>query len=276
MYHQCIVAGKIQELQQSESPAAESPQNTGDRARKDLHVLYSKFPHYPDGTPDSLKVGKVWVCCDESKTPMVPLLAPGWRRASSTNPDTWRSYPEALEAYETGRYAGVGRVIRREEGLVGVDLDHCVTNGVINPRARRVLERLDSYSEISPSGEGVKVWVQAGLSRSFVKPGFEVYAGGRYFTITGQILAQYGGEVEDRSGALAEIIAEEFPEPPRANRRPGDRPYRQRLGDPIDLGAFLESAGVEVLSEVGDGRASCKYMILCPWAGEHTASPETG
>jgi hypothetical protein len=48
------------------------------------------------------------------------------------------------------------------------------------------------------------------------------------------------------------------------------------LGGHLDLDAFLESAGVEILSEVGDGRASRKYMILCPWVGEHTTSPETG
>jgi hypothetical protein len=237
-----------------------------------------RFPHYPDGVPDELKPGDFWICCNEQKVPMVAAKRGPLRRAKSTDPTTWRSYAEALEAYETGRFAGVGRVFVRGEGLVRVDLDHSrdLETGSINPRARRILDTLDSYSEVSPSGTGVKVWVRAGLTRSYVKPGFEIYPHGRYFTVTGQLLTQYRDTVEECSGALAEIVSAEFQGSIRkrhsTRRDSAGRPFRRS----IDLVAFLDAARVEVLSEVADNEAELKFQILCPWIAEHTKAPETG
>jgi hypothetical protein len=233
------------------------------------------YRFFPDSLPaELLHGGRVWVCCDENKVPMVALNR-GWRRAKSSDPSTWRSFDAACAAYETGRYAGVGRVIVEGEGFVGIDLDHCRSpaTGAITPRAREILNTLDSYSEVSPSGTGIKVWVRAALSKAAVKPGLEVYPRGRYFTVTGQILAQYPGTVEDRSDALAEIIAKEFPR----RKRYYPKATRYREAPWFDLGKFLESAHwVEVLAEVADQEAEAKYQILCPWIDEHTTAPESG
>ena len=236
--------------------------------------MYSptRFPHYPDGVPDELKSGKVWVCCDENKIPMIPLVRER-RRAKSSDPNTWRSYDAALAALKTGRYAGVGRVFRKGDGLAGVDIDHCRNpkTGSITSHAREILDVLDSYSEVSPSGCGVKVWIWADLTRAYVKPGLEAYYRGRYFTVTGQILAQYPATVEERSDALAAVLAEEFPKKPKPERR-----QVGGVGEPLDLPTFLAGAEVEILSEVADDEAALKYQILCPWTVEHTTSPETG
>jgi hypothetical protein len=245
-----------------------------DEPRKDLVSLYqpTQFPHYQDGVPDELKRGACWVCCDEDKVPMIPLVR-GWRRAKSSDPNTWRSYAEALAAFKTGRYAGVGRVFRKRDALVGVDLDHCrdPETGSINARARRILDALDSYGEVSPSATGIKLWIRADLKRAFVKPGLEVYPRGQYFCVTGQILPQYPATVEERSEVLGAVLAEEFLRKPKPERR-----SVPRAGDPLNLPAFLAAGGVDVLGEIADGEAEIKFGVLCPWIDEHTTSPESG
>lgn len=202
---------------------------------------------------------------------MVPLEN-GWRRASSTNPATWRTYEAALKAFETGRYAGVGRVISKDGGLVGIDLDH-VRNphtGQIDNWAWEILESLDSYAEVSPSGKGVKIWVRAELERSHKKPGLEIYRGGRYFTVTGQILSRYSGRVEERTLELRELVLTHFPRP-RFTSKEHRKPYD---GPSIELVEFLEAAGIE-FREIADG-SSRTFAVVCPWWLEHSDEDTSG
>ena len=45
-------------------------------------------------------------------------------------------------------------------GYAGVDFDDCLINGELSPDSAAAVRALDSYTEISPSGTGVKVWVR--------------------------------------------------------------------------------------------------------------------
>src|SRR4051794_3309549 len=121
----------------------------------------TRFEHNPDNVPEELKTGETWVCCDEEKVPLVATLSGAVYAASSTDSKTWRSHDDAYNAWLENywSYAGVGRVIRDEEDLVGVDLDKCLEpeSGEITPWAGQIIERLDSYAEVSPSLTGVKI-----------------------------------------------------------------------------------------------------------------------
>src|SRR5215208_489813 len=124
----------------------------------------ARFPHYSENVPEELKIGERWVTCDEYKAPQIAIESGVCFAASSTNPDTWRSYGTALNTFiENPHIAGVGRVIETSEDYVGVDLDHCLDaeTGELSTWAHRIIERLDSYAEISPSMRGVKMWVKA-------------------------------------------------------------------------------------------------------------------
>jgi hypothetical protein len=232
-------------------------------------VLPKRFPFHPEHVPKELKVGRFWVCCDAAKAPLV-----AWEtyRASSTNADTWCHYDEAVAALRAHpeRYAGVGRVITREDDYVGVDLDDVrdPKTREIAPSAMAILESLDSYSEVSPSGTGVKVWIRARLDRSYVKSGFEVYQRGRYFTTTGQFLPQFSLTIQDRPHEVEALVEREFPPStaPGGARDPYDGPQ-------VALVEFLE--GVEMLEEVPDG-LGVKFRIRCPWRREHSGGDESG
>jgi excisionase family DNA binding protein len=127
--------------------------------------MSGRFPFYPEHIPGELKDDDAWVCCDEEKVPHIPLATGRLRRASSTDPETWRSYEEAEAALASGRYYGIGFVFSSGDSYAGVDLDGCRNpeTGEIETWAKEIIEHLDSYTELSPSGTGVHVLVKAEL-----------------------------------------------------------------------------------------------------------------
>ena len=232
-----------------------------------------QFPLFPDAVPRELLPGRVWVCCDREKVPLVASRRGPSEVATSTDPSTWRTFEEALAAYKAGRYCGIGRVFEKGAGIVGVDIDHCRDShtGRITTYGHEILDTLDSYSEVSPSGTGVKVWVYADIPASKVKAGLEIYRQARYFTVTGQILPQYRSILTERTEALLEIIAREFPK--RERRR---HPSASYDGPRLNLEEVLDGGGVDVLAEISDAGAERKYRVLCPWIEEHTTNPDSG
>ena len=237
-------------------------------------ISTSRFPHHPENIPHELKAGERWVTCDEFKIPLIAIENGAVFAASSTNAETWRSYDTALRAYnENEHIAGVGRVIEEKEEYVGVDLDDVVNPGTgeISSWAQSIIERLDSYAEISPSLTGVKIWIKAPtITRAYKKPGLEVYPRGRYFTVTGLPLAGETRPIVERGVELQAILEEEFPKVGR-DRTPYDGPKKV-----IDLYALLERSGMKILAELSDGSAERKYAVRCPWVDEHSDGDETG
>jgi hypothetical protein len=232
-----------------------------------------RFPHSPDTVPDELKADEAWLCCDEEKVPLIAIPSGAVYAASSTDPATWRSYETALASWRENEWSftGIGRVIRDDEDLIGVDLDKCRNpeTGELTPWSQAILERLDSYSEVSPSLAGVKVWVRApSVTRAHVKPGLEIYPKGRYFTVTGLVIRD--APVAPRDDELAAILDEEFPKMGR-DRSSYDGPRRV-----LDLLDYLERSGIEIFAERSDGSADFVYSIRCPWAYEHTDGDESG
>jgi hypothetical protein len=237
-------------------------------------VVTTRFPHHPDNVPAELKVGDVWVTCDEYKVPLIALPSGVCFAASSTNADTWRSYETALAAYsENEHISGIGRVICEDEDYVGVDIDDCLDpdTGEISDGASAILTRLASYAEISPSLAGIKIWVRApGMKTAYKKPRLEIYPARRYFTVTGLPLNEHKAPIAVRGDELAAIIEEEFPKVDR-DRSPYDGPTRV-----LDLDGFLDRARVVIFSVLTDGAAERKYRIRCPWIEEHTDEDESG
>ncbi len=119
--------------------------------------------------------------------------------ASSTNPDTWCDYATAYAACRdpARNLDGLGIVLHRNpdadddpNGLVGADLDKCVDpeTGQAEEWARQVVVDLHTYTEVSPSGRGLRLLCLGLLPRQGRKKGkFEIYETGRYVTITGQV-----------------------------------------------------------------------------------------
>jgi hypothetical protein len=114
--------------------------------------------------------------------------------ASSTNPHTWATFTNVSAAYNAGDYAGIG-IALNDDGLAGIDLDHCIgISGKLEPWADEVVNAFGSYTETSPSGEGVRIFVRVKPgSKIGVKSGArEAYTHSRYLTLTGHALTPKG------------------------------------------------------------------------------------
>lgn len=171
---------------------------------------------------------------DDGKPTKKPYQAKNTRAlASSTNRGTWATYEQACDAVERDRtLSGIGFVFTVSDEYMGIDLDHCIVDGVLTKQARRIIDRLQSYSEYSPSGDGVHVIVKASVLQGRKNTRIEMYSSGRYFTMTGRHIEGTPFEVFERQDVVNEIYAEEFPTqeesppptPPRTNNvLPDDR-----------------------------------------------------
>jgi putative DNA primase/helicase len=140
--------------------------------------------------------------------PATPLLQ---RLADTT--ETWGSYGEAVMACRLNALDGIGFVFSEHDAFVGFDIDACrdPITGKINEDAQSVVDAIDSYTEISPSGTGVHVILRGQVPQGGRKKGkYEVYDQGRYFTVTGQHLAGTPTSVEERTSALAGVHTQIF------------------------------------------------------------------
>ncbi len=122
------------------------------------------------------------------KTLKLPLTPGTLRSARTTDPRTWGTFVEALADVEAGRATGVGFVFMREDPFFGIDLDKCVdpVTGLIEPWALAIVERFQSYTEISPSGTGLHIiGYGMGPDEGTRRDSIEYYPSARYFTMTG-------------------------------------------------------------------------------------------
>lgn len=121
----------------------------------------------------------------------IPTIAGTDANASSTNPETWCSFEAALDAYEAGVGSGLGFVFTANDSFVGVDLDHArdKDTGMVAVWAQDIIDNMDSYTEVSPSGTGVHIIVRGTLPNGRRrKDDVEMYSTGRFFCMTGAVI----------------------------------------------------------------------------------------
>ena len=129
---------------------------------------------------------------------------------STAKPDRWQSYATALQAYQgnPSHFAGVGYLMTGPHGVVGIDLDHCVTGNDIEPWAQEIVDQVATYTELSPSGTGLRMFSFGDIDVDWTnhEVGIEVYAGHepRFLTVTGARLKQ---SVENITAAPEVIVA---------------------------------------------------------------------
>ncbi|ELY72164.1 hypothetical protein C488_15382 [Natrinema pellirubrum DSM 15624] len=121
------------------------------------------------------------------------------------------SIETALEYADSGDADGVGFVFTDDDPIVGVDLDDCRNPETrdIDDLAVDIIERLDSYTEISPSGTGFHVLIEGELPDGRNRRGsIELYDTARFFTVTGDTLEESPSRVARRQDALEAIHRE--------------------------------------------------------------------
>lgn len=172
------------------------PLSKGNSVLIDITDIHARIP----ATMQDLTQWVLWKSIvRKGKTTKIPwsvFNAP----ASSTGPETWAAFDTVVEKYDTNRHAGIGFVFTLDDPFTGIDLDGCRNpqSGMITDWAWKWIKQMNSYTEVSPSGTGVKIFAEIGdqyhkgmkqdldVERvSDKSPAVEIYSTGRYFAVTG-------------------------------------------------------------------------------------------
>jgi hypothetical protein len=180
-------------------------------------------PVRPENIPPELRALPQWVVWrytwkeDENEWTKPPYDAHTGENASSTNPSTWATFEGALAAYRAGGWDGVGFVLLPEDNLGIIDLDKCRerSTGVAEKWARDVVSSMNTYTEVSPSGTGLRIVCRGRKpDRERSKRGrVEIYdgltskgkPGGRYLTFTGHRVEDTPPEICERQEQLTTL-----------------------------------------------------------------------
>jgi primase-polymerase (primpol)-like protein len=139
---------------------------------------------------------------------------PRTRRFARVNDLTmWVPFADARAAYERGAYDGVGLLLTGND-LIGADLDHCRNplTCAIAPWAQVIVDALRSYTEVTPSGTGLRIFARGRLPCDGCRPrrGLELYQARRFLTVTGWHLAGTPTTIEARPAELAALHTRVF------------------------------------------------------------------
>jgi hypothetical protein len=218
-----------------------------DRARKPMTLTVN-----PDGIPAELCTRRQWVCwkwvwrterkAGTGKWTNQPISTDGLA-ASVTNRATWATFQDVLALVLAGQADGVGFVFTAEDPYFGLDLDDCRDLQFLDlsSEAEGIAKRFGTYTEVSPSGTGIKLIgkgdVPAGGNR---KGNFEVYDKARYFALTGQRVEFAPAEIADCPAALNEFHAKFIAPPPETVQR--QEPNRSAVALDLSNAGLLDKA----------------------------------
>jgi len=183
------------------------------------------LPVLAENIPTQLQARAQWVVWryvwHAGKWTKPPHTAAG-ELASSTDSATWASFETALAAYRAGSFDGIGYVHRPEDNLIGGDADECrdPATGELSGADQSALLELDTYTEVSPSGTGLRAFAFGKKpGRKCVKGTFELYdgitakgkPGGRFLTVTGHRLPDSPATINERQEAIERIYHRYWP-----------------------------------------------------------------
>lgn len=196
---------------------------------------------------EALRERKIWLCYpmiwNETKHNGVggydkpPVNPYTLYNGSSDNPESLATYDEAIA--QVGKKArvrvkgydgllecdivGVG-IAFSGTGVAGIDLDNVVDNErrVMTREANEIMKLLDSYTEVSPSGNGLHILFLGELPKNvkkIAKPKKDIFGTEKaeyqlfdsgYMTVSGDVVGSY--EVAERTQQVAEAYEKYFAE----------------------------------------------------------------
>ncbi len=179
--------------------------------KSDMEFDYSTIPKFMQ-EHGKFCLWKLEMKSGKAKPDKIPYQLNG-KRADATNPQHYSSFEETVNAFSKGGYVGI--CIGCFEPLRLVDVDDCVANGKLDERGQDIMDTFDSYTELSPSGNGIHIFVLAdGFSYDTEKyyinnrnTHVEVYSPdvtGKFLTLTGKAI--HGTDVNERNKELQTVL----------------------------------------------------------------------
>lgn len=185
-----------------------------------------------DNIPSELKLNGLWCVWKMTDGKKLPYNAVTGALAKSNDKRTFHPFSTVitrLSAYlgydEEGRQTG-GLGLGIFNGYSAIDIDHCRDeDGALSDMASDIIKRCNSYTEISPSGTGVRIIFKTDVTfdkqkyyTNNSKLGLEIYISehtNKYVTITGKLL----GDTRDITTVDIMPLLDEYMLKPSARRQ---------------------------------------------------------
>lgn len=239
--------------------------------------------------PRQLAERPQWVCWryekrknkkGEVKLTKPPINAKTGRLAKTNNPKTLNDLKTAVAYHykHPNKSSGIGFAFQKDDGLYGLDIDHCVKDDKLSPEADEIIEHFpNSYWEISPSGTGLRLFGLGQLpsdrnskvsitTEQFPEQSLEWYdyTSPRYLTVTGNKLAWADNDILPQGDALNWLYQKYFTKP----EQPKQSASEQSALSDDDIIAICQKARNaskfnELWSGGGDSDASRGDLALC-------------
>lgn len=154
--------------------------------------------HESQFVPEELKIQKIWICQCGKK-----CWSPNGRYMISPKAvNECVTYDEAMAAVEKYGYDGVSIMLMDSNDIWCVDIDHCNKDGKIHPVAWSIIQKLNSWTEVSTSGSGFHIyvladkkdrldWVKKKADACGAGINLEIYPYNRHIVSTGRTLKEY-------------------------------------------------------------------------------------
>ncbi|UED76080.1 phage/plasmid primase, P4 family [Brevibacillus sp. DP1.3A] len=208
----------------------------------------------------------------DGKPTKVPYQTNG-ELAKSNDPSTWSSFNAAVQTFPNG-YDGIGFMFSENDPFIGVDIDKCMEDGELSDTAREIVDLMESYTELSPSGKGLHIIVRgelpndvAGTGKKNPQLGIEVYRHGRYFTFTGKCLWHH--TIEERTNEIQQLFDRYLVkvESPISKKRHSESQPSNRSNSELWTRMFSSKNGDAIQAmfhgELINGDHSATDMALC-------------
>lgn len=170
--------------------------------------------------PSFLKNKKIWLCYDDINYSGDDAKAPRdlkGHKASINN--RLFSYNECLASVKNGVNSGLGIVVKPKQGLIVIDYDNCIKgykkmdnlgleiplfNKDASDRVNRDINLIKSYTEISPSGKGIHIYLLANYNINVKTDDIEIY-NNHFIRVSGNSLNNYY-DLEDKTAEIEQLI----------------------------------------------------------------------
>lgn len=208
-------------------------------------VKTSMMTTYLSNIPDELKQLKNWCVWKfenrNGKRTKIPFNAETGEFAKSNDKRTWSSYETAVNAEGVD---GIGFFF--EPPYLGIDIDdidddlHRFKQGdKLDNIVSEFNEAFKSYTEVSPSGNGLHIIVKGKIPGSRRRKGnIEMYDSGRFFTMTGKTIGKYK-DVTEVSEQVFKTIYEKYL-PDNTVKYPTTNNYQQNIHNLSEIDVINE------------------------------------
>ncbi|MEN6582997.1 MAG: phage/plasmid primase, P4 family, partial [Armatimonadota bacterium] len=218
--------------------------------------------------PLEMRERKQWVCYTlepgkDNRITKIPREPKTGARAKINEPSgAWCTFDEALERIH--RYDGLEYMLTADDPFTFIDLDHCIDETTSKPQewAQRIINRFDSYTELSQSGSGIHIIGRGSKPgqrcRTSKQPGIELYDHSRPIVMTGKVV-QGKTTIEACGNEISGLYSDLF-----ANEEAVANEAASRL--PLDVDHTPASASAPAGGDISDAELIEKAM----------ASPKSG